>query len=275
MTRQEIHEKALKVWGEDSQIYMAAEECAELIQALMQSFRLRGQSLEHLDKIREEVADVCIMVEQMKLLFGPKAIEKKVDQKFKKVEALLAAEERQRRGSNKEESAFQVDPVVDYEVRSLCSKPYPGHPNGCPNFGRRGCPPDAKLFDQYFDLNQPVYAVVNEFDLAAHVDRMRAKHPDWSQRQLVCCRYWQTRARKQLRAKIDRAFQALHFPKDSSGYVIVNCPEAMGVNVTETLMTEGIILEWPPKKIARQVALIAKVRRAEMRSRAGGSSPGP
>jgi hypothetical protein len=31
----------------------------------------------------------------------------------------------------------------------------------------------------------------------------------------------------------------------------------MGVNVTETLRLEGIVLEWPPVRIARQVALIA------------------
>jgi len=41
------------------------------------------------------------------------------------------------------------------------------------------------------------------------------------------------------------------------GYRAETCPEAMGVNVTLTLDAEGITLEWPPVRIARQVALIA------------------
>lgn len=148
--------------------------------------------------------------------------------------------------------AIPVDPCIDYQVRSLCVRPYPLHPKGCPNVGKCDrCPPEAPLFGEVFDLTRQVYAIVNEFDLARHVKRMAVKNPAWSERQLACVLYWQGTARKQLNAKIQAALD--HFP----GYVATWCPEGMGVNVTETLAAVGIDLEWPPKQIARQVALLA------------------
>ena len=149
-------------------------------------------------------------------------------------------------------SAIRVTPVIDYSVRELCVQPYPLHPKGCPNVGKCDrCPPAAPLFDLVFDMTQPVYAVVNEFDLAGHVGRMREKNPTWSDRQLYCVLYWQPKARKQLETKIvDLCCGIL------SDYSAERCPEAMGVNISETLANAGIALEWPPRKVARQVALL-------------------
>ena len=46
----------------------------------------------------------------------------------------------------------QVVPVIEYSVRSLCSKEYPNHPHGCPNFGKRDtCPPKALFWDKVVD----------------------------------------------------------------------------------------------------------------------------
>ena len=154
------------------------------------------------------------------------------------------------------ENRLKVYPVIYHASRELCTRPYPGHRHGCPNFGKKeGCPPLAPLFDEYFDLTQPVYAVVNEFDLNKHVEKLRKKFPDWSWRQLVNCLYWQNTARKQLRLKIKDVLSQL-----SHKYVVSTCPEAMGVNVTATLKHVGIELEWPPIIVVRQVALIAKKR---------------
>jgi predicted metal-binding protein len=148
----------------------------------------------------------------------------------------------------------RVSPVLDPSVRGLCCRPYPLHPKGCPNFGQRAtCPPQAPLFVSVYDAARPVWAVVNEFDLGGHVERMRAAHPNWSDRQLRCCLYWQRGARKQLQRKVMAACCTL----DEGTYGVEFCPEAMGVNVTATLAAEGITLEWPPVRIARQVALIA------------------
>ena len=78
---------------------------------------------------------------------------------------------------------------------------------------------------------------------------MRAKHPDWSERQLACCLYWQGTARKQLRELTDK-FIEIH-PE----CIIIPVPEAMGVNVTATMKSIGHELEWPPRTVAYQVAL--------------------
>jgi len=100
------------------------------------------------------------------------------------------------------------------------------------------------------DLSQPVYCVYNRFDLAHHVRRMRRRHPEWSERQLRCCLYWQSKARKQLRLKVEA------FLRDHPGLVALYVPEACGVDVTATMRSIGIELQWPPVSVAYQVALV-------------------
>lgn len=144
----------------------------------------------------------------------------------------------------------EVHPVFDPRVRGLCGRSYPGHPKGCPNVNHKaGCPPAAPFLPEVFDLSQPTFLIVHRFDLGGHVERMRAAHPGWSQRQLVCCLYWQAGARKQLEQEID-LFKMAH-PRLG----VTRCPEAMGLNVTETLRAAGIEIEWPPTKWALQVAM--------------------
>lgn len=156
----------------------------------------------------------------------------------------------------------QVTPIIDHSVRGLCVRPYYNHPKGCPNFGKKkGCPPTAPLYDHLYDLNQPVFAVINEFDLSQHVQQLtesiRAKGKEWSEHQLRCVLYWQPKARKQLERQIT------DFVKLYPSYQVERCPEAMGVNITATLESVGVLLEWPPVKVARQVALagVPNVRR--------------
>ena len=153
--------------------------------------------------------------------------------------------------------AIPIVPVIDHTVRALCASPYPGHKKGCPNIGKCDrCPPAAPLFDQHFDMSQPFFAIINEFDLAGHVERMRDRNPAWSIAQLRCCLYWQPTARKQLEGKIKLVMQTEQF----QGYEVTRCPEGMGMNVTETLQAVGIELEWPPVRIVRQVAVMGRRR---------------
>jgi hypothetical protein len=108
------------------------------------------------------------------------------------------------------------------------------------------------MFAAVYDLASSVYAVINEFDFAGHVSRMRAKFPAWSDRQVGCVLYWQPTARKA------HAEAIADFLRSHPGYGADTCPEAGGVNVTETLRLAGVELEWPPQTVARQVALCAK-----------------
>lgn len=152
---------------------------------------------------------------------------------------------------------LSVTPVIDYSVRKLCFRPYHGHPKGCPNFGKKpGCPPAAPYFDQVYYMDKNVYAICNIFDFKGHVEKMRAKHPDWSEYQLRCLLYWQGGAKKQLKRYI------IEFLREHRGYRVEPCPEAMGINITETMKNAGIILEWPPENAAYQIAL-AGMRRVQ------------
>jgi predicted metal-binding protein len=144
----------------------------------------------------------------------------------------------------------EVKPIFDIKVRELCFKPYPLHKNGCPNYNKKmGCPPKAPLIFDVLNLDQKVYAIYNIFDIGFHVEKMRKLHPKWSDRQLKCCLYWQSKARKELKVKI------IEFLREFPKYYVVNNPEAQGVNLTETMKNVGIILEWPPEKLAYQIVL--------------------
>jgi len=144
-----------------------------------------------------------------------------------------------------------VQPVVEPKVLALCQKPYQGHTKGCPNWRKReDCPPMAKLLPKTLDLDEPVYAIWNVFDLKAHVEKMQERHPEWSWRQLTNCLYWQGTARKTLRAEIEK------FRQEVSGtFRVLTCPEACGLNVTATMAAVGEELEWPPRTKTYQVAL--------------------
>ena len=64
-----VLERAVEHWGLDSQIAMVAEECAELAVAAMHMLRTRHLSAMDAreDAFAEELADVEIMIEQMKV----------------------------------------------------------------------------------------------------------------------------------------------------------------------------------------------------------------
>lgn len=142
-----------------------------------------------------------------------------------------------------------VLPVIDYAMRARCGLPYPNHPKGCPNLNDPNhpwCPPRAPRIEHAFDLSRPIWAIWNAHPFGEHVARMRALHPDWSQRQVECCLYWQGTARKQLRERVNVFLR--HHPG-----LVAYSPEALGVNVTATMRQLGIELEWPPVNLTYQI----------------------
>ncbi len=146
---------------------------------------------------------------------------------------------------------IRVNPVIESSVRGLCCKPYPNHPKGCPNYKKKkDCPPQAPILWDILDQNARIVMIWNQFAIGEHVDRMRQAHPDWSERQLYCCLYWQPKARKELKTYLRHLIR-----KDWMPPKIIKCPEACGVNITATMRNIGIVLEWPPKKVAYQVVL--------------------
>jgi hypothetical protein len=84
--RTEIYKKAIEKWGQPLQIGMAIEEMAELIKELNKW--MRGKKND--ENIIEEMADVEIMLEQLKVMFSNHSeIEEAKHEKLKRVELML------------------------------------------------------------------------------------------------------------------------------------------------------------------------------------------
>lgn len=81
MTEKEIMLQAISVFGEEMQENVAAEECAELIQAISHKHRGRAHN------IAEEIADCEIMIEQLKMINGCAADVEEI--RKKKIERLF------------------------------------------------------------------------------------------------------------------------------------------------------------------------------------------
>jgi len=77
MNKIKVYEKAMDRWGFKSQSIMLMEECAELIQAVSKLHRTGNPN-----KMYEEIADVEIMIEQIKTFYGDVA-EKEIDKHYK------------------------------------------------------------------------------------------------------------------------------------------------------------------------------------------------
>lgn len=142
------------------------------------------------------------------------------------------------------------DIVFSSNIQKLCLKPYPDHPHGCPNFGRKpGCPPRQPAIDRVLDFSRPIYVIWVELNLVKWIKRMKKLHPKLrTYAQRANLRYWQPAIRSQLNALINRAIQ------DGSIEIAVD-PEAHGVNVSALMQLVGVKLEWPPKKFVRKVVL--------------------
>lgn len=78
----DTYKQALQAFGCHHQRMMCIEECAELIDALAKYDRGRADTKD----VITELADVCIMVEQMAMLFGKGEFEKEKERKLKRLQ---------------------------------------------------------------------------------------------------------------------------------------------------------------------------------------------
>lgn len=74
----QLFEEAQKKWGMTAQLMMATEECAELIVAVNHALRGRGAP----EALAEEIADVEIMMAQLRVIVGPEVVDFYKDQKL-------------------------------------------------------------------------------------------------------------------------------------------------------------------------------------------------
>ena len=130
-----------------------------------------------------------------------------------------------------------------------CRLPYPDHPLGCPNFGKKkGCPPNV---DYFLDVVEPEVKIAYlYFNFEEYLNWRRSNHPDWTERALRNPRHFQ----RHLDAVLRKNIKALEI----SDFIPVYNPEAMGVNLHKTCSSVGINLQWPPKDRMYRIALLAK-----------------
>jgi hypothetical protein len=74
MDREKIINSALFRWGTEAQMQMCIEECSELIKAICKMHRADMSDSKEwqacIEAVVDEVADVQIMLDQMKIVFG-------------------------------------------------------------------------------------------------------------------------------------------------------------------------------------------------------------
>jgi NTP pyrophosphatase (non-canonical NTP hydrolase) len=85
---------ALDKWGLDAQCDQTVEECAELIVALHKQVK-RGPKSNSLDDVIDEMADVEMMLAQMRLAFdiNDETLKARIETKFEKLGEYLTSEE--------------------------------------------------------------------------------------------------------------------------------------------------------------------------------------
>jgi len=87
---------ALNRWGVNAQVGQTVEECAELIVAL-QKYINRTPQPEFVDNILDEIADVEMMLAQMRLVLGinDDSLRERIEYKFNRLNQYLSEDEEQ------------------------------------------------------------------------------------------------------------------------------------------------------------------------------------
>ena len=90
-------EAAIRTYGIDNQLDVAVEEMAELTKAICKHNRYWRErdsgGYETVDSIREECADVCIMMAQVRILYDEDAIDEIIDAKLDRLAQRIGYEE--------------------------------------------------------------------------------------------------------------------------------------------------------------------------------------
>jgi len=91
MEKEELYRKAVEKWGRDNQMLIAIEEASELQKAVIKFMRYR--TLIYLPDIAEEMADMEIMLEQLKLMLNNgDEVGAKKEEKLKRLEHLISGD---------------------------------------------------------------------------------------------------------------------------------------------------------------------------------------
>lgn len=86
MTEEEIYQAAINRWGVDAQIAMTMGECGELIAELNRRF---VQNRDNLENVYGEIADVEIMLGQLRFILGDQPIDSAKQAKLERLKGII------------------------------------------------------------------------------------------------------------------------------------------------------------------------------------------
>jgi predicted metal-binding protein len=158
---------------------------------------------------------------------------------------------------------------IEYKenIGEWCKKPYPGHKHGCPNYGKKElCPPFSKFMKDNIEKYHYFYLIYAEFDFRGYKDEMSILLPDWTEKQLGCCLYWQTQLKNKFYTYVKEFITSTDLLLGcGSGFgKNIQSMESGGINVFKTLTNNNILYEDRPKnKIVLCCLLCSNVIRFE------------
>lgn len=148
----------------------------------------------------------------------------------------------------------KIDPetiITTPKTLEFCKRPYPDHPDGCPNI------------QKCRDLNLPFFKdrwreyhlLYADFDFRSYKDWRESQNPNWTARQVECCLYWQNSVKSLLVREIEKLYISdgpFYVYGCGSGLKLsfqekVGSMELAGINVFSTLKLNNIDFEVAPK----------------------------
>jgi predicted metal-binding protein len=154
---------------------------------------------------------------------------------------------------------------ITSNVRNLCNKPYGKRikngkvyytrSKGCPNYGKRLCPPNSKLRTDILTKYNEFTLVIAIFDFKMFKDLRRIHYPEWSEKQLGNSRHWQSAVKSRLRKVVEKMFfdEVLGcgsgFKVSKSRNQVIECQsmESSGINCFLIFKKIGLYYEIHPK----------------------------
>ena len=90
---------AIKTFGEEHQLKIAIEEMSELTKAICKTLRSDRKTVEDYEAVCEEMADVIIMINQLKLIYNNiDGVEWWVNEKIERLERTIEEHQKQKVG---------------------------------------------------------------------------------------------------------------------------------------------------------------------------------
>lgn len=139
--------------------------------------------------------------------------------------------------------------VINKDAREWCKLPYPGHENGCPEYGEKEwCPDNVPEIEEFIDLKREKWLVVARFDIDRFEGRTEERHRDKSRYKR--CDLWKESVESKIEKFIER------FVSGETDLVSTLAPEAMGVQVFATARKLGIPIKKEPEDYVYRIALV-------------------